>query len=65
MLNRKPLAPNNRNGSMRAAFLSSLESEGISVKYPKTKNDKPSMQVYARAGRQNSEGFGGGNRVTK
>lgn len=46
-------------------FLSSLESQAVSVKYPKTKNDSPSIKVYPQAGRQNSEGFGGGYRVTR
>lgn len=64
MLNRKPVAPNNRSGIMRAEFLSSLESQAISIKYPKSK-EEPSIRLWARAGRQNSEGFGGGNRVTK
>lgn len=64
MINRKPLAPNNRNGSMRAAFLASLESEAITIKYPKS-NERTSIFHYARAGRQNSEGFGGGNRVSR
>lgn len=65
MLNRKPVAPNNRNGIMRAEFLASLESQAFSIKYPKTKNDKPRTKSWPQAGRQNSEGFGGGNRVTR
>lgn len=63
MIQRKPLAPNNRNGSMRSAFLASLESEAIPAPlFPKSK-ELPSIFAYARAGRQNSEGFGGGYRV--
>jgi hypothetical protein len=50
---------------MRAEFLASLESEAASIKYPKTKNDSPSIKVWPQAGRQNSEGFGGGNRVKR
>lgn len=45
-------------------FLSSLESQAISVKYPKN-NEQPTTKSWARPGRQNSEGFGGGNRVTR
>lgn len=63
MLNRKPVAPNNRNGRM-SEFLSSLGPQAISVKYPKA-IEKPSIKSWPRPGRQNSEGFGGGNRVTK
>ena len=64
MLNRKPLAPNNRTGRMKKAFLASLKSEAVDIKYPKSK-EKASIFNYARAGRQNSEGFGGGNRITR
>lgn len=63
MLNRKPVAPNNRNGRM-SEFLLSLESQAYSVKYPKA-NEKPSIPSWKQAGRQNSEGFGGGYRVGK
>jgi hypothetical protein len=66
MLNRKPVAPNNRNSEiMSRQFFDELESQAISVKYPKTVNDEPSIKVYPEAGRQNSEGFGGGYRVTR
>lgn len=58
------MSPNNRNGRM-SQFLSSLESQASPAKYPKTKNDSPSIKSYPRPGRQNSEGFGGGNRVTR
>jgi len=64
MIDRKPLAPNNRNGIMRGAFLSSLESVAASVKYPKS-NESPSIRLWARRGRPTGEGFGGGNRVSK
>lgn len=64
MMSRKRLAPNNRNGSMRAAFLESLQSEAAYIKYPKS-NERQSIFHYARAGRQNSEGFGGGYRVKR
>lgn len=64
MTDRKPLAPNNRNGVMSAQFLDSLKSEAISVRYPKS-NERPSIVTWKQAGRQNSEGFGGGYRVSK
>lgn len=63
MLNRKPVAPNNRNSEiMSRQFLDELESQAISVKYPKSV-EKPSIAVWPQAGRQNSEGFGGGRIV--
>lgn len=66
MLNRKPVAPNNRNSEvMSRQFFDELESQAVSVKYPKTKNDEPSILVHPRPGRQNSEGFGGGRIVTR
>jgi hypothetical protein len=64
MLNRKPLAPNNRNGTMRGAFLASLESAASTVNYPKSREES-SIVIWKTAGKQNSEGFGGGNRVKK
>ena len=64
MIARKPLAPNNRNGRMNAAFLQSLESGAAYIKYPKS-SESPRIKVYGQPGRQNSEGFGGGNRVTR
>jgi hypothetical protein len=64
MIKRKPLAPNNRQGSMKATFLASLESVASPVKHAKSK-EEPSVKLWARRGRQNSEGFGGGNRVSK
>ena len=59
MVPRKPLAPNNRSGKRLSEF---LVSEAIHVKAVKAK-EKASVFHYARAGRQNSEGFGGGYRV--
>ena len=62
MLNRKPLAPNNRKpSSVLRAFRS---SEALYVKYPKSK-EEPSIRTWARRGRPNSEGFGGGRIVGK
>ena len=57
MLERKPLAPNNRR--LTSAF---SVSRALNTKYPKN-GERQSVFSYARAGRQNSEGFGGGNRV--
>jgi hypothetical protein len=48
---------------MSTQFLESLKSQATSVRYPKTKNDSPTIKAYPQAGRQNSEGFGGGYRV--
>lgn len=63
MIERKPLAPNNRSGVMRNAFLQSLGPEAFFIKFPKA-NEKPSIRVYARRSqRQNGEGFGGGRVV--
>lgn len=65
MLERKPLAPNNRNGRMNSAFLQSLESGVTYVKYPKAR-EEARIKVYGSPGRPTSEGaFGGGNRVTR
>lgn len=49
---------------MKATFLASLESVASPVKHAKSK-EEPSVKLWARRGRQNSEGFGGGNRVSK
>ena len=62
MIKRKPLAPNNRQAFM-SEFLSSLESVASPIRHPKVQ--EASVFHYARAGRQNSQGFGGGNRITK
>ena len=64
MIQRKPVAPNNRNGRMRKAFLQSLESQATPIKFPKA-NESPSIVIWNQAGRQTAEGFGGGNRVMK
>jgi hypothetical protein len=48
---------------MLGAFLSSLESVASYSRFPKSK-EEPSIRLWARRGRQNSEGFGGGNRVS-
>lgn len=60
-MNRRPLAPNNRQGKLLSEF---LLSEAVSVQWPKSQ-EQASIKTYARPGRQNSEGFGGGNRVIK
>lgn len=64
MLNRRPLAPNNRHGVMGAQFLESLKSEAVRVNYPKSV-ERASVVNWPQPGRQNSEGFGGGYRITK
>lgn len=61
MLERKPLLPNN------GATLSRSQEMAVGVsfaKFPKGK-ETPSIYHWARAGRQNSEGFGGGRLVGK
>ena len=63
MLNRRPLAPNNRQGHMKQ-FMMSLGSEPAYIN-PEKAIERTSIFHYARAGRQNSEGFGGGNRVRR
>ena len=63
-MQRRPVAPNNRQGSMWSQFLSSLESQVTSAKFPKAK-ESPRIKVYAQRGKQNSEGFGGGRVVGK
>ena len=61
MIDRKPLAPNNRTpkGLMRE-----LASGAFNVTATKS-NNRTSIFHWARAGRQNSEGFGGGRVVGK
>ena len=49
---------------MSPQFFASLESQAVSAKYPKAK-EEPSIVTHEGPGRQNSEGFGGGNRVGK
>lgn len=62
MLPRKPLAPNNRTAtSLMREF---KVSGAFHIKYPKN-GERQSVFAYARAGRQNSEGFGGGRLVGK
>lgn len=63
MIPRRPLAPNNRQGRM-SEFLKTLESVAPAP-YREKANEQPSVRIWARRGRQNSEGFGGGNRVTR
>ena len=63
MIPRKPLAPYNRQGNM-SQFLATLESVAP-ADYKLKSNEQPSIRIWARRGRQNSEGFGGGNRVTR
>ena len=61
MQKRRPLAPNNR--SIRKLMKQFKVSEAL---YGSSRsNESPSIFVHARAGRQNSEGFGGGNRIHK
>ena len=61
MIPRKPLAPNNRSiGKLMKQF----KASGALYGSPRS-NESPSIFVHARAGRQNSEGFGGGNRIHK
>ena len=57
MIPRKALAPNNRRSV-------SLVSEFYTGKvFNKAPTNSPSVFSWARAGRQNSEGFGGGRIV--
>ena len=63
MMKRKGLAPNNRHGHMKA-FLSELGSTPAYIN-PKKSKERQSIFAYARAGRQNSEGFGGGYRINR
>lgn len=64
MIQRKPVAPNNRGGKMRQAFLQSLESQATPINYPKS-YESPSIAIWNQAGRQIAGGFGGGNRIMK
>lgn len=62
MIPRKPLAPNNRTAtSLMREFMA---SEALYIQNPKS-NERASVVNYARRGRQNSEGFGGGRVVGK
>lgn len=61
MIERKPLQPNNGAALKRTQEM----AVGASfAKFPKGK-EKSSIFHYARTGRQNSEGFGGGRIVGK
>lgn len=57
MKQRQLLTINGRKTAVR-------EFKAAAIRYPKS-NESPQTFSYARAGRQNSEGFGGGNRVKK
>ena len=59
MIERQPLAPNNRNGNSRVR---AFKDSGV-VNQPVKSNEKPSIRLWARRGRPTGEGFGGGNRV--
>lgn len=60
MVPRKLLAPNNRKKvSLGLEFTNSVKI------YDKSPTNKQSAFSWARTGRQNSEGFGGGNRVRR
>ena len=60
MIRRKPLAPNNRKISKVGGEF----NRSIKI-YDKSPTNKGSVFAWLRAGRQNSEGFGGGNRITR
>lgn len=60
MVPRKLLAPNNRKKvSLGSEFTQSVRQ------FDRSPTNKQSVFSWARAGRQNSEGFGGGNRVQR
>lgn len=60
MTKRTLLTPNNRKKvRLGSEFTSSVKM------YDKSPTNKGSIFAYARAGRQNSEGFGGGNRIKR
>jgi hypothetical protein len=50
MTPRIPVAPNNRNGKMRSAFLSSLGSQNAKVSFPKS-NERASIVKWGGNGR--------------
>lgn len=58
MIARKALAPNSRKSV-------SLVSEFYTKTYDKSPTNHQTAFSYARAGRQNSEGFGGGRIIEK
>lgn len=57
MEQRRALTPNGRKFAVK-------EFRAAAILYPKS-NERQSAFAYARAGRQNSEGFGGGRVVGK
>lgn len=57
MMQRQPLTINGRRFAVN-------EFRAAAILYPKS-NERQSVFAYARAGRQNSEGFGGGRVVGK
>lgn len=61
MIERKPLLPNN------GAALSRSQEMAVGASFAKFPKGKETSSIYhwARAGRQNSEGFGGGRLVGK
>ena len=60
MIQRKLLTPNNRKKvSLGSEFIRSMTASD------KSPTNKQSVFGHARAGRQNSEGFGGGNRIKR
>jgi hypothetical protein len=58
MKGRRPFAINGRRTAVKAF-------EAAFIRFPKSPTDRQTAFSHARAGRQNSEGFGGGNRVKK
>ena len=69
MIPRKPLAPNNSRKPLNKLFNSEVKvNSPFSTKikrYPEARTEAASIVSWAHAGRQNSEGFGGGNRVLR
>jgi hypothetical protein len=59
MLQRLPLATNNRRGS---SLQREFSDSGVKHQ-PIKSNEAPSIRTWARRGRPTGEGFGGGNRV--
>lgn len=57
MEQRRALTPNGRKFAVK-------EFRAAAILYPKS-NERQSVFAYARTGRQNSEGFGGGRVVGK
>lgn len=63
MLNRKPVAPNNRINRM-SEFRASLVSQAFSVN-PTVSNSSPSIKSWARTGRPIDGSVGGSYRIKK